>query len=245
MVPMGHCSNLNLTFYNLQYSAAPPVPVTLVITFVTQAWWALATYLFLQKILAACSRDLKATQERRRCEQSCACHAGGHRPYHNVSCGEDEKCQLIRGVEIFHPKFEVAHCSAGETLYTTFEVWILHIALYLWGQTNLSASPSDEIENVSSFSWKNSSKICNTFCNMASQMYAKAFKWHVEAVLCLTVTHSTQVNSVYESWPRTSAQIRKWMENSNLKISSAQWDIETRYLTFTRTQPVAFVGTLM
>lgn len=43
-------------------------------------------------------------------------------PYHNVSFGEDEKCQFIRGVKIFHPKLEVAHCSVGETLYTTFEV---------------------------------------------------------------------------------------------------------------------------
>lgn len=214
----------------------------------TQAWWAVATYVFLPKILAACTTDLKATQERRRCEQSCTCRAGGHMPYHNVSCGEDKKCQLIRGVEIFHPKFEVAHCSVGETLYTAFEVWIMYIILYLWGQTNLSASPSDGFENVSGFSWKNSGKICNTFCNMASHMYAKAFM--ARAVLCLTVTHSTQVNSVYESWPRTLARIRKWMENRNLKISSAQWDVKkktlrSRYPTFTRTQPVTFVGTLM
>lgn len=86
---------------------------------------------------------------------------------------------------------------------------------------------------------------------MAFHMYVKALNWPVQAVLCLTVTHSTQVNSVYESRPRTSAHIGKWMENGNLKISSAQWDVEKEktlrwsFPTFTRTQPVAFVGTLM
>lgn len=184
MVLMGHWSNLNLTFYNLQYSAAPPVPVTPAIPF--GAWCTVAIYVFLQKIRAVCTTDLKATQERCRCEQSCACCAGGHMPCHNVSRGEDEKCQLI-----FHPKLEAAHRSLDETLYTTFEVWILYITLYLWGQTNLSASPSDGFENVSGFSWKNSGKLCNTFCNMASHVYVKAFKWPMQAILCLTVTHST------------------------------------------------------
>lgn len=122
MVLMVRWSNLNVTFYNLQYSDAPPVPVTPAIPVVTQAWCAVATYVFLQKIQAACTTDPKAIQERCRCEKSCACHAGGYMPYYNVSCGENEKCQLIRGVEIFHPKLKVAHCSLDETLYTTFEV---------------------------------------------------------------------------------------------------------------------------
>lgn len=206
----GSLVELKFDILQLQYSAAPPVPVTPALP--VGDWCAVATYVFLQKIVAACTTDVKATQERCRCEQSCACRAG---QCHSVSCGEDEKCQLI-----FHPKLEEAHCSLDETLYTTFEVWILYITLYLWGQTTLSASPSDGFENVSGFSWKNSGKLCNTFCNMASHMYVKAFKWPVQAVLCLTVTHSTQVNSVYESRPRTSAHIRKWMENSNLKIGS-------------------------
>lgn len=41
----------------------------------------------------------------------------GYMAYHNVSGGEDEECQIIRGVEICHPKPEVAHCSVDGTLH--------------------------------------------------------------------------------------------------------------------------------
>lgn len=40
---------------------------------------------------------------------------------HKVSCGEDEECKLIRGVQGCHPKPREAHCSVDGSLYTTFD----------------------------------------------------------------------------------------------------------------------------
>ncbi len=39
----------------------------------------------------------------------------------NVSCGKDEECKLIRGVQGCHPKPKVAHCSVHGSQYTTFD----------------------------------------------------------------------------------------------------------------------------
>lgn len=40
---------------------------------------------------------------------------------HNVSCGENEECKLVRGVQGCHPKPKVAHCSVDGSQYTTFD----------------------------------------------------------------------------------------------------------------------------
>nr|XP_046255484.1 IgGFc-binding protein-like isoform X2 [Scatophagus argus] len=64
---------------------------------------------------------LRAGQEVSTCEQSCLCHAGGHMTCRNVSCGEDEECKLIRGVQGCHPKSKAAHCSVDGSQYTTFD----------------------------------------------------------------------------------------------------------------------------
>ncbi|XP_047196958.1 IgGFc-binding protein-like [Hippoglossus stenolepis] len=64
---------------------------------------------------------LRAGQEVSTCRQSCLCHAGGNMTCHNVSCGEDEECKLIRGVQGCHPKPKVAHCSVDCSKYTTFD----------------------------------------------------------------------------------------------------------------------------
>ncbi|XP_071325188.1 IgGFc-binding protein [Trachinotus anak] len=64
---------------------------------------------------------LRAGQEVSTCEQSCLCHAGGHMTCHNISCGEDEECKLIRGVQGCHTKPKVAHCSVDGSHYTTFD----------------------------------------------------------------------------------------------------------------------------
>lgn len=42
---------------------------------------------------------LQAGQERSTHEQSCTCHARGNTACHNVSCWEDEECQLVGGIE--------------------------------------------------------------------------------------------------------------------------------------------------
>lgn len=39
----------------------------------------------------------------------------------DVSCGENEECKLIRGVQVCHPKAKVAHCSVDGSQYTTFD----------------------------------------------------------------------------------------------------------------------------
>jgi len=39
----------------------------------------------------------------------------------NVSCGEDEECKLIMGVQGCHPKPQVAQCSVEGYQYTTFD----------------------------------------------------------------------------------------------------------------------------
>uniref|UniRef100_A0A8D2ZEQ9 VWFD domain-containing protein n=1 Tax=Scophthalmus maximus TaxID=52904 RepID=A0A8D2ZEQ9_SCOMX len=64
---------------------------------------------------------LRAGQEVSTCKQSCLCHTGGHMTCHNVSCGENEECKLVRGVQGCHPKPKVAHCSVDGSQYTTFD----------------------------------------------------------------------------------------------------------------------------
>lgn len=64
---------------------------------------------------------LRAGQAVSTCQQSCLCHPGGHMSCHNISCGEDEECKLIRGVHGCHPKAKVAHCSVVGSQYTTFD----------------------------------------------------------------------------------------------------------------------------
>lgn len=64
---------------------------------------------------------LRAGQEVSTCEQSCLCHAGGRVTCRNVSCGEDEECKLIKGVQGCHPKPKVARCSVDGSQYTTFD----------------------------------------------------------------------------------------------------------------------------
>lgn len=54
-------------------------------------------------------------------EQSCLCCAGGHMTCHNISCGEDGECKLIRGVQGCHPKPKVAHFTVDRSQYTTFD----------------------------------------------------------------------------------------------------------------------------
>ncbi|XP_041649020.1 IgGFc-binding protein isoform X2 [Cheilinus undulatus] len=64
---------------------------------------------------------LQAGQEVSSCKKSCLCNAGGRMTCHNVSCGENEECKLLRGVQGCHPKPKVAHCSVDGSQYTTFD----------------------------------------------------------------------------------------------------------------------------
>lgn len=64
---------------------------------------------------------LQAGQEVSTCENSCLCSAGGRMTCRNVSCGQDEECKLLKGVQGCHPKPKVAFCSVDGSQYSTFD----------------------------------------------------------------------------------------------------------------------------
>ncbi|XP_074538742.1 IgGFc-binding protein [Halichoeres trimaculatus] len=64
---------------------------------------------------------LRAGQEVSTCEKSCLCNAGGRMTCRNVSCGEDEECKLLKGVQGCHAKPKVAFCSVDGSQYSTFD----------------------------------------------------------------------------------------------------------------------------
>lgn len=63
----------------------------------------------------------RAGHEMSTCKQSCLCHHGGRMTCRNISCGEDEECKLIKGVQSCHTKPKVARCSVDGSQYTTFD----------------------------------------------------------------------------------------------------------------------------
>ena len=81
----------------------------------------MAASVSIQNAVAAFTIEYTLGQEVSTCEQSCLCHAGGHMPCHNVSCGENEECKLIKGVQGCHPKAKVARCSVDRSQYATFD----------------------------------------------------------------------------------------------------------------------------
>ncbi|CAJ1061665.1 LOW QUALITY PROTEIN: IgGFc-binding protein [Xyrichtys novacula] len=64
---------------------------------------------------------LRAGQEVSTCEKKCLCNAGGQMTCREVSCGENEECKLLKGVQGCYPKPKVAHCSVDGSQYTTFD----------------------------------------------------------------------------------------------------------------------------
>ncbi|XP_063735180.1 IgGFc-binding protein-like [Eleginops maclovinus] len=155
---------------------------------------------------------LTAGQEWSTCKQSCLCHPGGHMTCRNVSCGEDEECKLIRGVQGCHPKPKVAHCSVEGSQYTTFDGQAFEFhgsCYYTLVQTCLNKLDVEPILIAAMGNYSEGRQIYLQVNKMQLRT-SKAFPGKVE------------VNGVYEDLPFSQNNITVHQRNGGITIKTPQ-----------------------
>ncbi|XP_059194717.1 IgGFc-binding protein-like isoform X2 [Centropristis striata] len=155
---------------------------------------------------------LRAGQEVSTCQRSCLCHAGGHMTCSNVSCGEDEECKLIRGVQGCHPKLKVAHCSVDGSQYTTFDgqAFEFHGSCnYTLVQTCLNKLDVEPVLIAAQGSHSKGRQIYLT----VNKMYFKT---------STAFPGKIQVNGVYENLPFSLNNVSVHQKNGWITIKTSQ-----------------------
>ncbi|XP_054869744.1 IgGFc-binding protein-like [Amphiprion ocellaris] len=148
---------------------------------------------------------LKAGQKVCSCKQSCLCLAGGHVACRNVSCGEDEECKIIRGVQGCHPKPRVAQCSVDGSQYATFDGKDFEFyGSYNYTLVQTCSLQKADVEPVLIAARGNHSR--------GRQIYLQVNKMHFKAsrAFCGKI----QVNGVYENLPFSQNNITVHQKNN-------------------------------
>ncbi|XP_071062157.1 IgGFc-binding protein [Pseudochaenichthys georgianus] len=153
-----------------------------------------------------------AGQEWSTFKQSCLCHPGGNMTCRNVSCGEDEDCKLIRGVQSCHPKPHVAQCSVDGYQYTTFDghAFEFHGSCnYTLVQTCLDKL---DVEPILIATMGNYSE--------GRQLYLQVNKMQLRTSTAFP--GKVEVNGVYENLPFSQSNITVHQRNGGITIKTPQ-----------------------
>ncbi|XP_051261445.1 IgGFc-binding protein-like isoform X2 [Dicentrarchus labrax] len=156
---------------------------------------------------------LRAGQEVSTCEQSCLCHAGGHMTCRNVSCGEDEECKLIRGVQGCHPKPKVAHCSVDGSQYTTFDGQ----AFEFHGSCNYTLVQTCSLKKLNVEPVLIAAQGNH---GQGSEIYLQVNKMYFKTSAALP--GKIQVNGVYENLPFSQSNVTVHQNNGWITIKTPQ-----------------------
>ncbi|KAM3613584.1 uncharacterized protein V6R79_001825 [Siganus canaliculatus] len=136
---------------------------------------------------------LRAGQVLSTCTESCLCHAGGRVTCRAASCGQNEECKLVGGVQGCHPKSKVAHCSVDGSQYTTFDGQ----AFEFHGSCNYTLVQTcslkrDDVEPLMIAAYGGSR-------NEGRQIYLRVSQMHLKT--SATFPEKIQVNGVLENLP--------------------------------------------